>query len=120
MNTHVDEAGELVVLASSPMTELVRGNEQHLVALFTPVVREQSIALDCSKVERIDAAGIAALISLYGHARETGHKFMLCNVSQRVEEILALVGLDHILVTRDVVPVPLSQAPKACCDGQAA
>ncbi|HKF48162.1 MAG TPA: STAS domain-containing protein [Terracidiphilus sp.] len=120
MNTHVNAAGELTIVAPSPMTELVRGNEQSLLTLFTPVVREQSIALDFSQVERIDAAGIAALISLFDHARQTGHKFTLCNVSHRVEEILALVGLDHILVTQDAAQVSLPHEPEPCCDGRAA
>lgn len=120
MNTHVNAACELTVVAPSPMTELVRGNEQSLLTLFTPLVREQSIALDFSEVERIDAAGIAALISLYDHARQTGHKFTVCNVSNRVAEILALVGLDHILLTQDEVQVPLPQVAETCFDGQAA
>lgn len=81
------------------MTELVRGNDARLVATLAPVVRGEDVALDMAKVHRIDAAGIAALISLYGCARDAGHTFHVCNVSARVEEILSLVGLDHILVT---------------------
>ncbi len=49
--------------------ELVRGEEQRLVNELTPVVREQSVTLDMRHIERIDAAGIAVLISLYGEAR---------------------------------------------------
>ncbi len=87
------------VMALEGMTELVRGNDARLVAMLAPVVRAESVALDLNAVDRIDAAGIAALISLYGCARDAGHAFHICNVSARVEEILSLVGLDHILVT---------------------
>ena len=45
------------------LTELVRGHDQDLFARLAPVVRRQSLLLDLELVERIDAAGIAALIT---------------------------------------------------------
>ncbi|MDR3749847.1 MAG: STAS domain-containing protein [Terracidiphilus sp.] len=90
------------------LTELVRGQEQRLLEQMMPQVRRQSVTLDLRSVERIDAAGIAALISLYCGARETGHSFDLCNVSQRVAEILALVGVDRILLSHNAVQIPHS------------
>src|SRR5882757_5633639 len=59
--------------------ELVRGEEQRLVKELQPVVREQSVTLDMRHVERIDAAGIAVLISLYGEAHLSGHEFAIVN-----------------------------------------
>lgn len=92
------------IRAANGTTELVRGQEQELVERVTPIVRERSVALDMRDIERIDAAGIAALISLYGCALETGHEFCVTNVPSRVAEILALVGLDRILVSQNAVP----------------
>jgi anti-anti-sigma factor len=89
--------------------ELVRGEEQRLVKELQPVVRAQSVTLDMRNIERIDAAGIAVLISLYGEARMSGHDFAVVNASHRVSEILELVGLDRILLSHDVetaVPCP--------------
>jgi anti-anti-sigma factor len=79
--------------------ELVRGEEQRLVKELQPIVREQSVTLDMQHIERIDAAGIAVLISLYGEARMSGHEFAIINASHRVAEILELVGLDRILIS---------------------
>jgi anti-anti-sigma factor len=84
------------------LAELVRGSEQALLARFAPLVRRQSVTLDMSAIERIDAAGIAALISLYVGAREAGHCFTVVNPSPHIAEILALVGLERILVTRNL------------------
>ena len=88
------------VEATTPceLNELVRGCERHLVEEMTPVVRRQSVSLDMKSVQRIDAAGIAALISLYRIAREAGNCFSISNVAPHVAELLGLVGLDGILM----------------------
>lgn len=82
-------------------TEIVRGCERCLVDEMTPIVRRQDVSLDMTAVERIDAAGIAALISLYRLAEESGHSFSVLNVAPHVHELLTLVGLERILVSHN-------------------
>lgn len=98
------------ILNSGPMAEspnpvmpeglhsLVRGAEAELLDQMMPLVRRQSVWLDLSRVERIDAAGIAALISLYRAACEAGVCFGVTNPTPHVREILRLVGLDRFLM----------------------
>lgn len=105
------------VTVPAGMDELVRGTDHLLVAKLAPVVRAQDVALDLTPVHRIDAAGIAALISLYHCARESGHGFSVCNVDERIDGILRLVGLEHILVAHDDCPAP---TPGACLEQSAA
>lgn len=83
------------------LTELVRGHEAALLERLLPLVRTRSVTLDMSPVERIDAAGIAALISLYCTASRAGHEFRVTYATPRVEEILCLVGLERILTGHD-------------------
>jgi anti-anti-sigma factor len=93
------EYGNQVAMATvmgDVMTELVRGQEEKLLARLEPLVRSQSVTLDMSHVRRIDAAGIAALIRLYRVAAEAGHSFAVTHPSSRVEEILSLVGLERL------------------------
>jgi len=78
--------------------ELVRGREKELLVWLTPLVRRQSVTLDLSRVQRIDAAGISALVSLYSSAQQAGHRFSVTHPSPRVAEVLALVGLERILI----------------------
>lgn len=78
--------------------ELVRGSETHIVDAMLPRVKQESVALNLSGVERIDAAGIAALITLYCSAIEAGNAFSVVAPSPHVLELLRLVGLEHILV----------------------
>jgi anti-anti-sigma factor len=102
MNTKMTQGNGEMTVAPCGLTELVRGHDRELVEKMTPVVSQQSVALDLGEVERIDAAGISALISLYGHARDTGHAFAVANPNSHVKEILSLVGLDRILLSQHV------------------
>jgi len=86
--------------------ELVRGQEQRLLRELEPAVRNHSVTLDMRQIERIDAAGISSLISLYGAAHCAGHEFAIVNASPRVAEILQIVGLDRILISRQENPCP--------------
>jgi anti-anti-sigma factor len=99
-------AANKTTMSPRNLPELVRGKEQGLLDQMGPVVLERTVTLDLAHVERIDAAGIAALITLYGSARLAGHDFAVTNASPRVAEILTLVGLDRILVAHDAVPCP--------------
>jgi anti-anti-sigma factor len=110
MNSNLYQANDMVIPAPNGMTELVRGTDQRLVECISFLLHEQNVALDLSTVGRIDAAGVAALISLYGVARNAGHNFTVCNVSGHVREILSIVGLEHILVSHDVVRASHSAA----------
>lgn len=84
------------------ITELVRGNEQQLLARLQPLVRRQDVTLDLEQIKRIDAAGLAALITLYCDACKAGYRFAIVNPSAHVREILDLVGLDKLLVAESL------------------
>jgi len=100
---------DTLLIAPGDLRELVRGQEHELVERLTPIVTKQNVTLDLSHVERIDAAGIAALISLYGSAHNTGNAFHVVNASRHVTEILTIVGLDRILVSCNAVEAPQSE-----------
>ncbi len=101
MNGTIPNPMSAATVSAGELTELVRGNEQDLLARLTPLARRQSVTLDLSRVERIDAAGIAALITLHISAQAAGHRFAVSNLSPHVAEILALVGLEGILISHN-------------------
>ena len=111
MTRNYQSVVEAPVTLSGNLHELVRGQEQRLLKELEPVVRQHSVTLDMRQIERIDAAGISLLISLYGVAHAAGHEFAFVNASARVEEILQIVGLDRILISQDAssAPVPCPQ-----------
>jgi anti-anti-sigma factor len=100
MNSHpVTESPNSVV--PEGVNSLVRGAETGLLQQVLPLVHRQSVSLDLGRVERIDAAGIAALITLYRAARGAGRRFGVTNPTPHVREILMLVGLDRFLMLED-------------------
>ena len=106
MTRNYQSVAESSIKVSGNFHELVRGQEHRLLNQLEPIVRQHSVTLDMRQIERIDAAGIAALISLYGAAHAAGHEFTIINASHRVDEILQIVGLDRILISRAVNPCP--------------
>jgi anti-anti-sigma factor len=98
----------LVIAAdeSTQPTELVRGHDLRLLDRLLPLVERQSVSLDLASVERIDAAGITALVTLYASACQAGHSFTVSNASPRVAHILALVGLDRYLLSHNAAHYP--------------
>jgi anti-anti-sigma factor len=90
-------------LNSPPHRELVRGHDGNLLARIEPLLHDRSVSLDLDGVERIDAAGITALVYLYQSAVQSGHSFSVTNVPARVERILQVVGLDHVLMSHNAV-----------------
>lgn len=102
--TELQNLGSPIVLPE--LTELVRGNEQQLLALVQPLVLQQDVLLDFEGVKRIDAAGLASLITLYCSACRAGRQFAVLNPSPHVREILSLVGLEAMLVSHDAKDEP--------------
>ncbi|HVZ83455.1 MAG TPA: STAS domain-containing protein [Terracidiphilus sp.] len=99
MNSTLLHPSSMLVIEPGDLHEIVRGQEHVLVERLRPLVESQSTTLDLARVERIDAAGIAALISLYGCAQQAGHSFNVANATHHVADILAIVGLDRILLS---------------------
>jgi len=117
MNSTIDRTNDAMRIESGDLSELVRGHDRALLSRLAPLVRRHNVALDLRHVQRIDAAGISALISLYGAARDAGHCFTVINASARVAEILALVGLDRILASHNMANIsqnrPAAERPAA-------
>jgi anti-anti-sigma factor len=99
MNTPRFESAIIVVIDT---TELVKGQEQKLLGQIKPIVLTQGVTLDLRKVTRIDAAGLATLITLYCEACKAGRRFRISNPSRHVAELLKLVRLDRLLVVGSV------------------
>jgi anti-anti-sigma factor len=104
MDATIFPAGELAEVCEqtvvAELTELVRGRDEEFLERLGPMVRRYSVRLDLSGVRRIDAAGVAALLSLLANARAAGYRFTVANPRPRVAEVLRLVGLEQVLVSR--------------------
>ena len=110
MNTGILEPSAILKFQTAEfaeMRELMREESESLLERLGSLVLDRNVMLDLSGVEKIDAAGISALLALYNRAREAGNRFSLVNVPERVAEILGVVGLERLLVSHN--PVQSSQ-----------
>lgn len=94
----IDGVSKGVEASFAAPTELTRGNEQLLLEHLAARVRDEDVELDLEAVERIDAAGLSALIALYCDACNSGHRFTVTRPRRHVREILSIVGLDRLLL----------------------
>ena len=94
-------------------TELTRGNEQSFLERLAPQVRQEDVEIDLADVERVDAAGLSALITLYCDACNSGHRFTVIRPRRHVLEVLSIVGLDRLLMGEEA-------AAPACLERSAA
>jgi ABC-type transporter Mla MlaB component len=99
--SNLSSAGNSLPTTVAVRCELVRGTEAKVLAELLPRVKSESVALDLANVARIDAAGIATLITLYCSSVEAGNDFTVISPSHHVLELLRLVGLESILVAGD-------------------
>jgi anti-anti-sigma factor len=97
-NSNIDTTTVVAAAVKGENMELVRGQEEKFLKRMTPVVQRQSVSLDLDSVERIDAAGLAVLITLYCDASKAGHSFRVARPRRHVREILSVVGLDRLLL----------------------
>ena len=77
---------------------IVAGNRIKVVRIDDVKTREVStIVLDFHRVERIDASGLGALVTLRHWAETNGIQLKLMNVAVRVKQIFELTKLNRIL-----------------------
>jgi anti-anti-sigma regulatory factor len=80
---------------------LIRESAAQLVAQIGPLAAQRDVILDLSQVERIDAAGGTALLTLLTGARAAGHNLQVGSASAHVTEVLGLLGLDRVMFLAD-------------------
>lgn len=78
--------------------DLSRGQENQFLSLALPLIEDEGLVIDMSRVSTIDAAGIGLLVFLRQCADRAGTTMALVNPSLRVREMLALVHLDNVLL----------------------
>jgi anti-anti-sigma factor len=102
------EMQQTPLLMVAVQRQLVRGEESEFVNEIAAQLHSRSVELDLSRVEQIDAAGIAALVSLYAQAHDLRRSLTIVAVSRHVKEILTLVGLEGVLLSHIVSAAPQS------------
>jgi anti-anti-sigma factor len=92
--TEFEDGTPLLVCPS----DLTRGQQNQLLGVALPLIEQNGLVIDMSRVQSIDAGGIGLLVFLRQCADRAGTSLGLINPSNRVREMLALVHLDQIFL----------------------
>jgi anti-anti-sigma factor len=81
-------------------------NAQPLTAIFlAAVAAHPRVAVDCSAVDYISSAGIAAILDGARAARSAGAQFSICAPSPRVKQLLEVTKLNEQISVLAALPV---------------
>ena len=96
LRVQTEQSGEAKILHCTG--RLVRGTETTaLQQAVTSRGRQRRLILDLSGVSTVDAAGLGTLVGLYQWARDHRIELQLINLTERVQGLLRLTGLDKVL-----------------------
>ena len=91
---------------------LIRGCEASFLAELESRAVDSDLELDLGQVERIDAAGIGALLHLRALADQAGRRLSISSASRRATEVIRLVGLESVFMSHIVKPVAQCEATR--------
>ena len=99
MQIHIRRADGVIVLRGDGRLVLGHDATTFRKSATRALAHCQVVALDLAGVRQIDAHGIGVLVDLYVLARDTGSALLLARVSDRVQRLLHVTGLDTIMPT---------------------
>lgn len=89
--TMTEEQGRIVVAISGDFDNTASSKaEQKLAPLFER--DDCDIVIDCSELEYISSSGLRILLNIYKHTRKNGHRAIIRNLQEDVEEVLRTGG----------------------------
>ena len=91
-----NEQGVLRLLIATDTLDALCAEDAKRVG-FEQIDGNHPVVLDLAEVERIDSAGVGALISLIKHARREDQPACLISAGPEVMRVLRLIRLDAIL-----------------------
>lgn len=53
---------------------------------------DSDVLIDCSQLNYISSSGLRMLLSLYKHQRSTGHRVLISNINEEIEEVFRISG----------------------------
>lgn len=53
---------------------------------------DSDVLIDCSQLTYISSSGLRMLLSLYKHQRSTGHRVLIANINEDIEDVFRVSG----------------------------
>ncbi len=93
-----ENKGSLLIFLSGELTRReVRSVRDRLLREMRSVTDLKHVAVDISKLDRIDTAGVALLVLLCRHVNALKATFRLCNPGDKVRRVFKLAQIEEFL-----------------------
>jgi anti-sigma B factor antagonist len=97
MKIHRQERDGVIAVAIAEPVEIDVGNAEEFRRAVELAIQDGTrVALDASRIEFFDSAGMAALLALHKGVLERGGQLVLAGIKRPILEIFRMVGFDVI------------------------
>ncbi len=97
--TAVNQDGKMIVFLSGEIDHHSARDIRDGIDKLLVFERPKDLILDLKGIDFMDSSGLGLVLGRYRRANELGTKMYLCQVSDRIQKILTLSGVDKLVPT---------------------
>jgi len=99
MNYELEHDGNISLLTvkNEKLDSVVAPDLKSQIIILANSTEQEHLILDLSHVEFADSSGLSALLLAHRLYRDSNRHFIICSVPERIDELLKISQLDHVL-----------------------
>ena len=99
MNYELDHEGNISILKikNEKLDSTVAPDLKSQIIILANATDQEHLILDLKKVTFADSSGLSALLLAHRLYRDSNRQFVICNLAERIKELLKISQLDHVL-----------------------
>lgn len=89
-------AGDIWLVSVSGRLDQSQANDLEDILQKLLLEGYNRLVIDLSEVTYVNSGGLRCLVTIWREAREHGGNVVLCNLSERISQVFAIVGFDKV------------------------
>jgi anti-sigma B factor antagonist len=89
-------AGDIWLVRVSGRLDQSQANDLENSLLKLLLEGHNQLVIDLSEVTYINSSGLRCLVTIWRQARDHGGNVVLCNLTERITQVFAIVGFDKV------------------------
>lgn len=98
MNYELDHEGNIsiLIIKNEKLDSTIAPDLKSQIIILANATEQEHLILDLKHVHFADSSGLSALLLAHRMYRDTNRKFVICNLADRIKELLKISQLDHV------------------------